>query len=210
MLEFGENNHWEVIKLKIKELAAATIAAGFLALTPAFAAGPGVTDHEMLGREKQEQQEEQQPENREFEKKDRYPENEDLNKKDRRKRDERHGKKGYEEFVKDPLGTLENRKSEIQKLLKEGKIPKEKAEAIIKKIDAGIAEVKEFNGLTLEQKRKKLLKDCRDYLDSLVEKGELEREEADRIYKEYADKIGKWDGTGYPKFLRKCPMPKKH
>jgi tRNA A37 N6-isopentenylltransferase MiaA len=106
----------------------------------------------------------------------------------------------YEEFQKDPIKALQNRKEEIQSLLKDGKISKEKAEEITTRIDAKIKRIEEFNKLTLEQKRAKLIKNCSTRLDRLVKEGKLEQAKADEILKQYTDEITNWDGTGYPGF----------
>lgn len=197
----------EVIKMKIKGMAAAVLAAGLLVTTPAFAAAPGVEHKEPVRQEKLDREEKkpevQKPENRE-----KVPENRDLKKQDIHKNDRKLRKECNCEFVKDPLGALESKKSEVQRLQKEGKISKEKAETIIRKIDRRIAEIHAFNKLNLEQKREKLKKDCKEFLDSQVEKGRLEPEKAKRIYQEYSEKIDKWDGTGYPGFFRKLSGPK--
>lgn len=115
-----------------------------------------------------------------------------------------------DDFKKDPIAALEGRKNEILKHLNEGKIPKEEADAIIKKIDARIAEVKNFNTLTLDQKRDKLLKDCKSRLDLLVKDGKLDKKKADDMLKKYTDKIKQWDGVGYPKFFEKGMKGRKH
>ena len=124
------------------------------------------------------------------------------------KMDKKERLKIWEEFIKDPLTVLENRKKEIEQQLKEGRISKEEADAILRRIDKGIAEIKEFSALPLEEKRARLIRDCKDYLDSLVEKGEMDREKAQKILEKYSEKINKWDGTGYPRFFRKPVKPK--
>jgi len=197
--------------LGMKKFVAAVAIFGVLTALPAYAVSDqvnkDVVHREWKGRdeEKPEKKEpkEKRPEKEELEKEapeKREPEK-DAPKKDKGKQ---YRKKVYEEFVKDPITVLENRKNEINKLLKEGKISREKADAMLKRIDAGITEIKKFNKLTLEEKRARLIKDCREYLDNLVERGEMDREKASKIYEDYAEKINKWDGTGYPKFFRKA------
>ena len=137
------------------------------------------------------------------------PEKKDPGKEVPRKKEKRERQKMWEEFVKDPLTVLENRKEEIKKQLKEGRISREEADAILKRIETGIAEIKKFSALPLEEKRARLIKDCKDYLDSLVERGEMDRDKAGRILKDYTEKINKWDGTGYPRFLRKFGKAKE-
>lgn len=192
--------------------------AGILAALPAYAApypaeGRPVRQ-EWMGRDQREPEkmkpEEKGPGKQDLEKES--PGRQDLEKKtpeqkepekDAPKKVKPNRRKVWEEFAKDPISVLEDRKSEIEKMLKEGKISKEKAEDILKRIDTGISEIKRFNRLPLEEKRAMLIKDCKEYLDSLVEKGDLDKEQAQRILEEYSEKIGKWDGAGYPRFFRK-------
>lgn len=197
----------EVIKMGMSRMAAAAVVAGLLVTTPVFAAAPGNENKEPVRQEKLDR-EEKKPEMREPEYQKKAPENRDMKKQNPIENGRKRRKGCNCEFVKDPLSVLENKKSEVQRLLKEGKISKEKAEAIIRKIDKRIAEIHAFNKLTLEQKREKLKKDCKEFLDSQVEQGRLEPEKAERIYMEYSEKLEKWDGTGYPKFFRKFTGPK--
>jgi len=98
----------------------------------------------------------------------------------------------------DPLQVLEKRKEKINKLLKEGKIPKEKAEEKLRKIDRRIEEIKEFQKLPLEKKRERVINNFRHELDKLVRDGAIKPEEAERLMNEVTEKINKWDGSGYP------------
>lgn len=119
-------------------------------------------------------------------------------------------KGNYDNWAKDPIGALESKKAEVQILLKEGKITKDNADKMTKRIDAKIAEIKEFNKLTLQQKKDRLIKDCKNRLDLLVKDGKIDRKKADGILKSYTEKIRQWDGTGYPKYFEKCMKGKKH
>jgi len=197
--------------LKIKKLAAVAVILSFLAAFPALAvtdpAENGIPQSGAVSPD--EAATTQRPEERKPEIKpgdDGEPEK--FEKKVPRKK--RCRDKAWEEFVKDPLKALEKRRSEVQKLLKEGKISKEEAEEILKRIYKGIAEVKKFNKMSLEEKRAWLIRDCKDYLDSLVEKGEMEWNKAAEILEEYSEKIKNWNGEGYPRFFRKPPKPEKH
>lgn len=105
--------------------------------------------------------------------------------------------------VNDPIMALESRKEQVKKLMNEGKITREKAEAIIKRIDARIAEINEFNKLTLEEKKEKLVNDCKDRLDRMVNEGKMDRKKADEILRNYTERIRQWDGVGYPRLFRK-------
>ncbi|MDP4180278.1 MAG: hypothetical protein Q8942_04205 [Bacillota bacterium] len=113
----------------------------------------------------------------------------------------------HEDFIKDPIKALENKKEKIQSLVKEGKISKEIADEKIAKIDSKIKEIKIFNNLPLEQKREKLINNRKTHIEKLVKEGKLDRSKADSILKDYTEKINKWDGNGYPRFHSKC---KKH
>jgi len=110
-----------------------------------------------------------------------------------------HREKGFKE--RDPVKALEAKKEIIRKLVKEGKISKEKAEEIIRKLDAKIEKIKEFQSLPLEEKRKRLINDFTEKLDRMVKEGKISRQEADKMLKEITEKINKWDGSGLPKRL---------
>lgn len=110
-------------------------------------------------------------------------------------KDFRHNR---EEFNKDPVKFLEEKKIKIQTLLKEGKITKEKADEITARLDSKIKEIQSFNKLTLQQKREKLINDCRTLIDKQVKEGKLDSAKASGIISDYTEKINKWDGTGYP------------
>jgi len=100
--------------------------------------------------------------------------------------------------VEDPVKALERKKEKIQSLLKEGKISKEKADALISKIDEKIKKIEEFNKLPLEQKKEKLISKFKSYTERKVKEGKLTREKADELIKDFTERIQKWDGKGYP------------
>lgn len=100
----------------------------------------------------------------------------------------------------DPIKALESKKEKIQAKLKDGKITKEKADRITAKIDAKIKEIQEFNRLTLQQKKDKLIRDFKAFANKRVKDGKLTQDEADKLIKSYTDKVNQWDGNGYPKF----------
>jgi len=105
---------------------------------------------------------------------------------------------------KDPIKSLENRKETILKLQKEGKISKEEADKKIKKIDSRIKGIEEFNKLSVEQKRAKLIDKFKEIMALQVKKGKITQEKADELISDYAKKIQQWDGTGMPKFYHKA------
>ncbi len=104
---------------------------------------------------------------------------------------------------KDPLKRLQEKREKIQSLLKEGKITKEKADSITSRIDSKIKKIEEFNKLSPEQKKEKLMNDFKERLEKKVKDGRLTRGKADSMLKEFTEKVQKWDGNGYPGFLGK-------
>lgn len=107
-----------------------------------------------------------------------------------------------EEF-KDPIKSLKVRKEKIIKLEKEGKISKEEADKKIKKIDSKIKGIEEFNKLTVEQKREKIIEKFKEVMASQVKDGKISQEKANELISEYTKKIQEWDGNGMPKFYYK-------
>lgn len=116
------------------------------------------------------------------------------------KNHEKNFKQKCSEFEKDPIKALESRKAEVQSLFNDGKITKEKADAITARIDGRIKEINEFNKLSVQEKRVKLINDFKTFIDNKVKEGKLTKEEADIKVKDFNDKVTKWDGKGYPKF----------
>lgn len=113
------------------------------------------------------------------------------------------GRPDRETEERDPIKALESQKERIQLLLKDGKINKEKADELTKKIDLKIEKVKEFNGLGPMQKKEKLLAEFNKFIEKQVKDGRLTREKADKMVKDFTEKINNWDGQGYPDFFRK-------
>ncbi len=103
------------------------------------------------------------------------------------------------DFEKDPVKALECRKAKVQSMLKSGEITKEEANEITARLDAKIAKVKEFNKLTLPQKKAKLVEDFKAAIDSKVKEGRLTKEEAAEMTKMFNEKVAEWDGNGLPK-----------
>ncbi len=85
-------------------------------------------------------------------------------------------------------------------MLKEGKINKEKADEKITRINSKINEIQEFNKLTPEQKKDRLINNFKASIENRVKEGKLERKQADELLKKFLKKIGSWDGNGYPDF----------
>lgn len=121
--------------------------------------------------------------------------------------------KGTREKVdcqQDPVKSLESKKERIQSKLKEGKITKEKADEITVRIEARIKTIQEFNKLTLQQKKNKLTDNVKMSMDRKVREGKLPQDKANELLKEYTDKISQWDGSGYPKFVKKALEGREH
>ncbi len=97
----------------------------------------------------------------------------------------------------DPVKLLESRKEKIQAQLKDGKITKEQADKELAAIDAQIKQINDFNALTLDQKKQKLIDDFKANIEKQVTAGKLTREKADQMIKNYTDKMSKWDGKGF-------------
>lgn len=107
----------------------------------------------------------------------------------------------------DPLKRLEERKESIRKDLKEGKITKEKAEELTKKIDGRIAKIKEFNSLTLPEKKEHLSKKFSSHLEKQIQDGRITKEEGEKLQADFNKQLESWDGKEPPKFMHKI---KKH
>lgn len=125
--------------------------------------------------------------------------------------DKEHKDWGKKEFKKispsskelDPVKALQARKEKVQEYLKEGKITKDKADAINAKIDSKIKAIQEFNKLTLPQKKDKLKSDIKAAVEKKVKDGKLTQDKANEVIKEYNEKVENWDGTGRPPFFKK-------
>ncbi len=123
----------------------------------------------------------------------------------------KHGKFYRHEKSNDPIKILERKKEQIDQLVREGRMTQEMAEKIKAKIDARIREIEEFDRLSPEQKKEKLMQKYKEYLDRKVRSGHLSKEKADEMFEEFRKKIQEWDGKGYP-FLKgrdftKLPKP---
>ena len=104
---------------------------------------------------------------------------------------------------RDPIKQLEKRKEKVQQELKDGTITKDEADKVIKNIDAKISIIKEFNNMTLPQKKEKLLSNFRARIETKVKMGELTKTEGAQIVKDFESSLEKWDGTGHPNFKGK-------
>ncbi len=117
-------------------------------------------------------------------------------------------KRMKDEMLKNPVRVLENKKKNILELQKEGKISKEEADKITKKIDEKIKGIEEFNKLTVEQKREKLISKYKSRMALRVKEGKLTQEKADEKIADFTKEIQNWDGNGFPEFFHKKHIKK--
>lgn len=114
-----------------------------------------------------------------------------------------------EKGEKDPLKRMENRKVNIQKQYKEGKITKEKAAELTEKIDERIAKVKAFNSLSLPQKKEHLSAKVKSRIEQKVKDGKITKEVGEKIIQDFSKKLASWDGKEFPRFMHKGGKHKK-
>ena len=110
---------------------------------------------------------------------------------------------GDKEQQVDPIKALENKKEKINTLLKENKISKEKADAMIARIDAKLKKINEFNKLAPQQKKEKLINDFKSVIEKRIKDGRLDRNKGDELIKDFTEKVNNWDGKGYPMFHKR-------
>lgn len=103
---------------------------------------------------------------------------------------------------KDPIKRLEEKKEQIQSDLKEGKLTKEEADALTKKVDHHIAKIKEFNSMPLPEKKEHLAKKFKSHVEQQVKDGKLTKNEGDKLLEDFSKSLNEWDGTTAPKFMR--------
>jgi arginyl-tRNA synthetase len=104
---------------------------------------------------------------------------------------------------KDPIKRLEERKERVQKDYKEGKITKEEADKITKKLDEHITKIKEFNSLSLPEKKDHLSKRFNIHLDNQIAEGKLTKEEGAKLLEDFNKDLKDWDGKEPPRFMHK-------
>lgn len=118
--------------------------------------------------------------------------------------------KPNDEMCKDPVKALEKRKDKVLEFEKEGKISKEEADKKVREIDARIKAIEEFNKLSVEQKRAKLIAKFKEHMDLKVNDGKMTKEKADEIISEYTKKIQEWDGNGFPHYFHRGHIKNEH
>ncbi len=104
---------------------------------------------------------------------------------------------------KDPLQKLQEKKDDIGKDLKEGKITKEKADELTKRIDERIRQINEFNSLPLPEKKQQLSKIFKSNLEKKILEGKLTKEEGEKLLADFNKQLEKWDGKDFPHFTHK-------
>lgn len=109
----------------------------------------------------------------------------------------KHHEHKHNRCRKDPIKALEEEKEEIQRLLKEGKLSKEQADEMLKRIDERLTEMKKFQELPLEKKKEKILNDLMTNLNKLVKDGKMTKEEADKMLQEAEERLKNWNGTDF-------------
>ncbi|WP_024833420.1 hypothetical protein [Ruminiclostridium josui] len=111
---------------------------------------------------------------------------------------------------KDPIKYLEDKKQRIEEDLKEGRISKEEADEKIKEIDQRLQKIKEFNSLSLPEKKEKIYSRFQKHIDKKVSEGKLTKEEGQKFLTEFKEELDKWDGKDFPKFKMDKMKNKKH
>jgi DNA-binding protein H-NS len=102
--------------------------------------------------------------------------------------------------MQDPLNFLEKKKRHIQEQVRAGKLTQEEADARIARIEERIRDIREFNKLSVPEKKAKLLDRYRKMLEQKAAAGKITRQEADRRLQAFTEKVEAWDGQGYPDF----------
>ncbi len=108
---------------------------------------------------------------------------------------------------KDPIKRLEERKERVRKDFTEGKITKEEADKITKKLDEHITKINEFNSLSLPEKKEHLSKKFNTHLDNQITEGKLTKEEGAKLLEEFNKDLKDWDGKQPPRFMHKLRKP---
>lgn len=102
----------------------------------------------------------------------------------------------------DPVQRLENLKTKLTDKYNQGKISKDKYDKAIAKINQIEQKIKDFNNMTLDQKKQTLINDYNTAINKRVQQGKLTQDKANELIKNYTDKVNKWDGNGYPPALK--------
>lgn len=103
----------------------------------------------------------------------------------------------------DPAQMLEKQKANLQQRVADGKMTQEEADKAIAQMEQKVKEMQDFNALTPEQKKEKLLNEFTTSTNERVTAGKLTQEKADQAIADFKAKLDKWDGTGNMPFVGK-------
>ncbi len=106
-----------------------------------------------------------------------------------------HIKHECEKCHKDPLERLESIKGKVSQDLKDGKISQEKADELNKKIDERIAKIKQFNSLSLPEKKQQLSEKFKSRMEEAVKEGRITKDEGGKLQAEFEKQLESWDGS---------------
>lgn len=109
----------------------------------------------------------------------------------------------------DPQERIQKEKEAIQQKVTDGKLTQEEADKKIAELDQRIKEMQEFNNLTLDQKKEKLLNGFTTSINENVKNSKMTQEQADKTIADFKTKLGAWDGTGNPPFQGRGLMGKE-
>ena len=112
-------------------------------------------------------------------------------------------KKRSKDEKDNPVKVLEGLKEKTEKRLKAGEISKEEAERLKTRIDKRIEEIKEFERLPLEEKKKLLISSLESRLEKKIEENKLSQEKAREILQKNIEEIQAWDGKSNPEILKR-------
>ncbi|MCX7710554.1 MAG: hypothetical protein N2484_12000 [Clostridia bacterium] len=108
------------------------------------------------------------------------------------------------EFEKiDPVAELKSLKNTVKEEYKQGKISKDELHLGLEKIDRKLKAVKEFNDLSIDQKKEKLVTDFIKAVNKKVQVGELSTNDVGTLLESYTDTVKQWDGQGFPTFYHR-------
>ncbi|MFZ5989635.1 MAG: hypothetical protein ACOYWZ_21265 [Bacillota bacterium] len=100
----------------------------------------------------------------------------------------------------DPIKDLQTLRKEVQEDYKQGNISKDELDLALTKIDRKLNAVKEFNKLSLEQKKDRLINEFTKAVNRKVQEGKISENDMEKIISVFTEKVNAWDGKGYPTF----------
>lgn len=102
-----------------------------------------------------------------------------------------------------PIKELQTLKKEIQKDYKQGNLSKDELDFALTKIDRKLNSIKEFNKLSLEEKKARLIDDFTKAVNINVQGGKISENDMEKIISTFTEQVNSWDGKGYPEFFYK-------